>query len=423
MTSDTPSPDGDPEWVPRDLDFGTEETWARHHDCYGPSTSTPRTLKRLFSPELEERKSGVSWLYAALFHQGGRFEATVAAAPLIIDMAVHPALPAWSRRFLCEYIAALAYGYTEELPWRGVNPMQRQTLLELATEEPIWRRRDTAGLRIEPYCDTWTARDLYRVIQERRERLYPLIEDEDAAVAAAARAALTLLAADDQTFQARMEALLTAAGGELAAGHQPADPEPVVCLLIGVATIARAMDAPKPDALLTPWLAADAFRLRFAAAIALAEPETINAYRQPLIDGLIAPAKRGQRAGLDQVWTSLESLAMALVYEGLSAAPDADKAVWLDSFAANLSAPDIDRALNAAQLILKLLAPSQKQLFKGCPAAALTPLQRRGLEAIRDHGLWSLGEGGMFLNFSNIIRAFGLPETRDGFAAYLAESE
>lgn len=414
----------DPEWVPTDVDFGTEQYWSEVNDCYGPSTTTPRTLKRLFAPDQATRDRAVYWLYAALFHQGGRFEATIRAAPLLIDIAVYPALPAWSRRFLCEYITALAYGFAGELPYRGVNPPERLALLKEATKQGVWKQTDEAGLRIEPYCDKWTAHDLYRVILDHRTRLYSLIEYDDASVAAAARTALSLLAADDVTFRYRMEKLLAKAGDEFSAGREPADPEPAVSLLVGIATMARATKTPKPCALITPWLDAAQLRLRFAAAVALAEPISIGAFRAQLIEGLTTPTVRGECPPLDQVWTSLEALAMSIVHEGLSGAQNCEKEAWLDGFVANLDAQDIDRALKAAELVLNMLSPSCKKEFKDFPAVTLTKLQRRGLEAIRDRGLWSLSGDGedqsTLLNFRQIVASFGLPDSRKELAEYLA---
>ncbi|MEL6978632.1 MAG: hypothetical protein AAGM38_08150 [Pseudomonadota bacterium] len=405
------------EGAPDDIAFGTEAEWAAVHDCYGPSTSTPRTLKRLFSPDEKTRKNAISWLYAALFHQGGRFEATIKAAPLVIEIALHPALPPDARRFLCEYIVSLAYGFAEELPYRGVFPPDHLALLDEA-KTGKWREMSEAARQIERYCDRWVARDLYRAIIARRAALYPLIEHENASVAAAARIALSLLAADDPAFRARFEALLGRETADLASTGAPAEIEPAVSLIIGAATMARAARIAAPEALLGPWLEAAAPRLRFAAAIALAEPDRIDRFRAPLIDGLTTPTVRGARTPVHQVWTSLEALALGLVEDALADAPEARTALWLDAFAANLDAPDTDRALKSTSMILNLLSPSRTKRFADTPASALTPLQRRGLEAIRDRGFWSVA-GGAFLNFTQLIGAYGLPETKEGLSDYL----
>ena len=65
-----------------------------------------------------------------LFRQGGRwFEAIICAVPLVIDIAVHPTLPARSRRFLCEYITALAY--FARAPENLFSPIQRANSYDL----------------------------------------------------------------------------------------------------------------------------------------------------------------------------------------------------------------------------------------------------------------------------------------------------
>ncbi len=52
-------------------------------------------------------------------------------------------------------------------------------------------------------------------------------------------------------------------------------------------------------------------------------------------------------------------------------------------------------------------------------AADLLPVQRQALEAIRDHGPFSVG-GALFSNYSELLRTWGLPASRDELTHWLA---
>jgi len=405
----------DGEWVPHDIDFGSRESWARLRDCYGSAEKTPDRLKALFSPNATVRENAVYWLYAALFHQGGRFEATVHAVPLLFTMLEHPDCP--SRAFLIEYLVSVAHGYAEELPYTGVNPPEHIAALKRQIKIP--RRELDRRTLLEPYCETETALAVYQAIFDRRHRLLSFLDDADPEVAARALVAVGLLLADDPAARVAVAHRLddlAQTGGDFPC---------LAAALVAYGTMDRAMGRPPDIARLSAFLEVSDHRLRFLGALGLATRDTLEALRVPLITGLFE-WKTKDAPAIQDVWCSPRSLAMEMIADFLTTAPESDLVRWIDAFIANVGAQDVEQSLNATRTLLALVSPDPPHGFRRLPAANLTILQRRALEAIRDHGLWTLsGEGddrpSSFLNYIDLVRSFGLPRGREGLAAYLCE--
>ncbi len=381
------------------IDFGTKDDWARVHDAYGPATKAREDLKNLMSPFPGTRDKAVWNLYGNLFHQGGRFRATRKAVPVLYDVLARPDCP--SKPFILRYLVALAHGYAEEFLPFGVDASTHAAALQAQS--------DGDGPAVEFYCDPDLALDIYDLVQARRVELAPHAADADPAVAVCAMYAAAWLAADDPDARAAI-----AARAQDSAADVRRSAWSCWALAERAVGLRDRLDA------LAPWLAADDPVDRFAAAVASVEADTVEALGPALLAGLGAwPVPKGDDAlskALRETWGLLPSVATGLIRRHVRAPTDA----WLAIHEAALAkVADLSKLAIVADLLRFVLPRQTRGGFKGIASADLTPHQRRALRAVVEHGVW-LDEGS-FLNFTELLKNFGLPQDRDSLRVYAEE--
>ncbi|MBO4209378.1 hypothetical protein [Micromonospora echinofusca] len=93
------------------LDTLDEIDWAGLTHAYGPADDVPGQLRRLRSTDPQDRRRALGELYANIFHQGTRYEATAYAVPFLLELLADPATP--DPAALIELLVAVAIGYDE----------------------------------------------------------------------------------------------------------------------------------------------------------------------------------------------------------------------------------------------------------------------------------------------------------------------
>ncbi len=400
------------------MDFGAQFNWSDYWDAQGPSTKTPGHLKGLFNPDQACREASMSSLYTTLFHQGVRFEASVKAVPIFFDIIERgdcPSLP-----FVVEYLLALAYGYTADIGPDGVDPARRIVALRQETSVAPDQRNPCASL--EPFCEPAVALSLYESIYERRLHLAALLNHQEPQVVSSALIATALLCANDAIVRQRvMGRLHRAMVGEAF--------EVRAAAVIAVGAMARAAD----DAVLLSELSRvyeeqEDQRLRYLAAIGLATPETIDEYREALTWGL-SEWNAKDAPSIKAVWASPEWLASERITQCLRGADEERLGRWVEGFASRVEGATGQSGYAAAAELLRLIRPGGDLRFGHCLDHDLTASQRRGLEALRDAGLWGEDEAeqesssSAYLNYLMLLKSFGLPASRVSLTAYLNGEE
>lgn len=400
----------------RDIDFGSPKEWADLYDVYGPSTHTPDALQDLFSADPKRRGDAAFWLYSGPFHQGGRFEATVRLTPILFDMLEHKDCP--SRAFLLQYVVAVALGYSEEHAPFGVDPAKhRAGLIQQKS------RRDR-GPRVEHYCDARTALEIFDLVQAERRRVLPFLEHADPATAISAQYAAAFLMADDETARSLVAERLEDPIDEVRWSAMIA--WPLMERAIGIRDRLPAFEAR---------LSAAEPRDRFLAALGACEPDSIHRLAEPLCRGIAqwrpidvgrtptAGASAPLRRTWNETWGSPVGSATTLIRAYVKTPTRA----WVDALVGALAVKDAIGALTATRALLEFIAPRDPETgsirrgaFDGVAPAALSDLQRRALEGVRDFAPWSPGgDGARFVNMMNLAQSFGLPDDPRALDVYL----
>lgn len=82
--------------------------WAALRDAYGPATDFPRRLRAVLSSDKDERQEAFGELFGSIVHQGTVYEATVVAAPFIIEVLRSP--PRYDAEYVALLLASIAEG-------------------------------------------------------------------------------------------------------------------------------------------------------------------------------------------------------------------------------------------------------------------------------------------------------------------------
>ncbi|MFI5380087.1 MAG: hypothetical protein ACHRHE_12380 [Tepidisphaerales bacterium] len=80
--------------------------WGSLSHAYGPATDVPRDLRRLASCAAELREQALFELQGSIYHQSDIFDATAAAVPFLVRLAVCTAIP--NRREILRFLVEIA---------------------------------------------------------------------------------------------------------------------------------------------------------------------------------------------------------------------------------------------------------------------------------------------------------------------------
>ncbi|MEU3655484.1 HEAT repeat domain-containing protein [Streptomyces sp. NPDC032161] len=419
--------------------------WANLAHAYGRATDVPDQIRALRSPDRTVREKALGGLYANVFHQGTRYEASAAAVPFLLELLGDPSTP--MRPALLGLLTGLAIGYDEaHLPTgyeiaahreaaEGGPELLAGAAARVSAEQDRPDTRPEAGDAAEEDDDDEEEDDeeedelpsLYAYLDELTEpeqcRVHAFFE---LAAYDAVRAGLPLvrdlLGAEDPAIRAAAAHTL-AWFPEEAPAVLPAlipladDPDPVVA---ATALVAVGLLATPGTGSVAPLLEAvldDPRELvRWGAATALVRlngPAAGHRAAEELRSRLAGLAERGEEIPFfDGDVRGYAALSLCLL----------DDAYTEDTFTALLAAlPEVSgtEALPVAQAALRLAFP-ERALPEETPFAALDDRRRRLVRVLAESpGTWLLG-GRHFGNFRMLVRGYGLPGDVEAMTAYMA---
>lgn len=406
--------------------------WAHLEHAYGSAEDVPDQLRALASPDADARQQAIHALYGNIWHQGTVYQATAYAVPFLLELLRTPA--AQDKDAILTLLQHLATGssyldvhqdFATESERKGTPEFQAQMRQELdwvrAARDAVARGLGLyGGLLLDPTpAVRMTAAYLLAVFPEHSENLTPLLwarlaADDDPRV----RATIVLSLA---ALTWRMPAGLERFAALLAEGEQP-----LVRLGAAVALAGLAREAAPPataqllaDAVAHPDPAlAETYRelpwsqsgLLGDAANALAWLGSAGRPALPLLEQALHDPTLDAGAGEGpDVNTLTISFTPAPGTEGSTAAAD-------DFSGAVTNVPEAYPSLNILRALLALTFGG-RDTAQPPDAATLTPEQRAALAAITaSEPIWRFR-----INAAEILRAFGLPDSRATLRQLLGE--
>ncbi len=385
------------------LDRISEVDWSRLHHAYGPAEDVPELLRALVDPagvsdsfraEAARAKRTVrdhlEWtLWGNVFHQGTRWQVTAHVVPFLVEILREGPKDDDLRRFLLTYLHHLAMGYPEDLFPDRFDP-----------EEAFREFEGIADVEGEPDAENdallgvW-ARDSYLAVEKAIDTIAPFVQAEDEPTALEAIA----LVASFPRCAPRTVPLLH----EVAKTRRD---QRAAHAVISLAQLTGADALREAEALLDT-AEERSVAIGAACAAVLADPNRASARALALLTAPLGDEAevRSHHAGS---LTQLVGRCLALVPEA-----ERDRAIEAIALQHREASPFERVSLTASLLSLA---------FKGerAPASAadLTASQRRVVEAIRDHGAFTVKEA-IFANYCLLVRGSGLPDSAEGLRRWL----
>ncbi|MFF3853115.1 hypothetical protein [Micromonospora sp. NPDC002575] len=395
--------------------------WVRLGHAYGSAGDVPGLLRALRSPDEGERQAAFGSLYANIFHQGTRYEASAYAVPFLLELLADPATP--DRELVLYLATALAVGYDERWLPEGVPVAEFRRVADggrelLAAKPPPWHGDDETQKEYVEYAYVesldeadqqrlWAHIELtvYDAVRAGVPLFRDLLTDADPGLRAGAAYALAWFPED---AAGSLPALVAAAEAALEVDEDEAATALVAAGLLGAAPDAGLLADPRPV-------------IRWAAAIGRARVLGVDA-DQATVDELLAwtaaagPGHRPAADGAEVPFLDGDLNGYAGLSLRLLDTRHTDRA--FDALLDRLPAVTGEKALPVAAEALRLAFPDGS-LPKGAPCAALAPRQRRLVEVLaRSPEVWLFGDS-TFVNFSLLVGDYGLPRSREAMLAYL----
>ncbi|WP_335936130.1 HEAT repeat domain-containing protein [Streptomyces sp. PTD5-9] len=410
--------------------------WVDLSHAYGSAADVPDQIRALRSADRAVRERALGELYANIFHQGTRYQASAAAVPFLLELLADPSTP--ERSAVLGLLTGLAIGYDEaHLPAgyaiaahreaaEGGPELMADVMSRMAAErngpgaegdapededdEDAYDDEDSLYAYLGELDDqdqnrvhAWFALAAYDAVRAGLPLVRALLDAEDPGLRSTAAHALAWF---PEEAPAGVPALISLAE----------DPDPVVA---ATALAAVGLLATPGAERVTPALEAaldgPGELVRWGAATALARLHGPagghHRAAEELRARLTGHGERGAEVPfLDGDVRGYAALSLCQ-FDGAGA--DATFTALLASL------PDVSgtEALPVAEAALRLAFPGGR-LPDRTPFAALDDRQRRLLRVLADSpGTWRLG-GRSFGNFALLVSGYGLPCDADALAAY-----
>ncbi|MEU1756730.1 hypothetical protein ABZ436_29305 [Micromonospora matsumotoense] len=395
--------------------------WVRLGHAYGSAGDVPGLLHALRSPDEEERHAAFGALYANIFHQGTRYEASAYAVPFLLELLADPATP--DRELVLYLVTVLAVGHDARWLPQGVPVVELRRAADggrelLAAKPPPWHGDDETRKEYVEYTymesldeadqqRLWAYIELtvYDAVRAGVPLLRDLLTDVEPGLRTGAAYALAWF---PQDAAGSIPALVAAAEAAMEVHEGEAATALVAAGLLGAAPDAGLLADPRPV-------------IRWAAAIGRARVLGVDA-DEATVDALLAwtaaaePGNRPATGGAEVPFLDGDLNGYAGLSLRLLGPRHTDRA--LDALLDRLCVAVGEQALPVAAEVLRLAFPDGR-LPAGVAGAALAARQRRLVEVLtRSPGAWLI-DGVSFGNFASLVGDYGLPRSREAMLAYL----
>ena len=382
------------------LDGIDKVNWSQLTHAYGSAEDVPELIRALADPDKEVRESALWNLYGNIFHQGTRYSATPHAVPFLYELLADARTP--DRQEIVGLLVNLALGYEDAYLPDGLRVESfRDELQRFDAELSAEQRAECEEFGFGPLVDL----RCHDAVDQGVGALLPLLEGEDRRLGRAVVHALAW-------FPGHAERSVPAIQRFLAGASEDLD---VASALLALGLLARSCGAAVDRRSLRGFLQVDSFLVRVAAAIALAT-ETLDDEVTEVLVGAIQCTEEldGQGEGIRFNEGNLAGYESLVLASGGGAARQRIVAALCEA----LASVNAYQSLDVTRSLLHLVVGRRQQPISDTPATSLEPLERTALQAIADHGGWKMDDA-VFVNYCELVRAHGLPDSQEALKKYL----
>jgi HEAT repeat protein len=371
--------------------------WAELTHAYGSASDVPGQIRALRSSDPKVREKALWKLYGNIFHQGTRYQATPHAVPFLYELLRDPESPERDR--IAYLLVNLALGYEEAYLPDGVSLAAFTRYLENADSQLSPSER----AECESYgCEPRVELECYLAVEKGVPVLMKLVDDSETQVC---RAAVYSLAWFPRHAEATLPCLRRVIESEV-------DDVGTANAILSIGLLARGSEGTSDLAALSSFLKHSTLLVRTAAAIALASEPLNDSVLAVLIDAVMSPS---QLQGMNRFNEgNLAGYASLVLARG--GASNRDKVV--PAICETLKKVNPYQSLDVTRALLGLVLAGKPAPMKNASSGSLDPVELMALRTIAEHGGWKIG-GGVFANYSELVRAFGLPGSQEEFLKYL----
>ncbi|MCB9642215.1 MAG: HEAT repeat domain-containing protein [Myxococcales bacterium] len=374
--------------------------WEDLTHAYGEASDVPALLRDLASTDEKVCTHALEALYANIFHQGTRYQATPYAIPFLYELLDSP--QTHNKTFLVRYLVHLALGYDEAYLPQGVEPrsFREDLLFEESSMTPEDREECAdfgVGPRVLINCYDAVLRGVSALIRLTQQ------EDEDVRHAAVFALAWFPEAAKESVFAIR-RALSYFQGDDARADA-----------ILALGLLQRTSKDPVELRDLQGYLDARyPLSTRGAAAIALSHKHLDERCLSTLLETVAASETLGETHFTYFNGGYLGGYAASVLQEHAEELRDRIVPIFSEA----LRGVTRMASLGLTQTLLSCALRKHDRPISTLPLNELDAIEILALQAIADHGAWKVGEA-TFGNYSMLMRDSGLPSSCEDLKDYL----
>lgn len=373
--------------------------WKELTHAYGSAEDVPGQIKALLSQHVKTRENAYWQLYGNIFHQGTRYEATPYAIPFLLELLQSEKTP--QRELIIILLMNLALGYEEEYLLAGFDVEKfRREMTEAEEKMTAEERMESEKYGYSPQA----LLDIYENVQKGIPIFTKLLSHKDKEIR---RAAIYALAWFPEKAKSSIDLILK----QLDSFTEEKD---ISNALLSIGHLIRSKNEKLYVPEVSSYLTSDSALIRVSAAICLSCDTADDAVFDVLIDGLITGKELESVEGVH----FNEGRISGYISLILSSFDDSKKSKIVSALCEALESVNSYQALDITEALLIIINRDRKVLIKDTPVENLGDLEFIVLHGLLNHGGWEIGGGG-FVNFSELLRAGGIPDSQEKLAKYL----
>ncbi len=372
--------------------------WEKLKHAYGHASDVPAQIRNLSSENKMTRVKALDGLHGSIVHQGTRYQAASHVVPFLYELISSPDTP--DRNEIVELLAFIAVGYDESYLPDGIDGVafrrhHEDSISHMSPSEQAECNEYGFGPRVELDC--------YEAVLSGVSVLLRLATEDDIKIRRAAVYTLAWFPEYGSHSIPAIEAILTGSVEHI----------DVANALLALGLLAQGSE----DTLkgLHEFLSHDSLMVRTCAAIAMGRDLQVHDALETLIEAILS---RNELNSLteDILFNEGDLPGYASLVLGRYGAGARDRVI--PALCEALEAANPYQSLDVTQSILELIVRGREKAIKDVPADSLDPLELDALRSIAEHGGWHF-DGGVLVNYSDLVRSYGLPGSREGLVEYL----